>query len=99
MNYNSHKVSNKKLSKYYSTHFNIKVCTTHKHTDLCLVSGILLIYQDVKIGYATLSAKIKFVRCKYFGNVKKFKHNSSYIAVDTGSWIGNWKIWLSENGL
>ena len=34
-----------KVSKYCSTHFNIKVYRTHKHTDLPLVSGLLLIYQ------------------------------------------------------
>ena len=49
-----------KVSKYCSTQFNIKVCRTHKHTDLPLISGLLLISPDVIIGYEDLWAKIKF---------------------------------------
>ena len=53
------KFQRKKVSKYCSTHFNIKVCITQKHTDLFLVAGLLLISQYVKIGYINLWAKIK----------------------------------------
>ena len=49
-----------KVSKYCSTHFNIKVCRTHKQTDLHLVSGLLFIYQYTMIGYVSLRAKMKF---------------------------------------
>ena len=59
-----------KVSKYCSTHFNIKVCRTHKHTDLRLVSGILFIYQGVIIGYVNLRGKWNCVSCRYFGNVE-----------------------------
>ena len=60
MNQNSHKISNKKVSKHCSKHFNIKLCATQIHNDLPLVYGLLLIYQDVIIGYVNLRAKIKF---------------------------------------
>ena len=60
MNYISQKVSNKKESKYCSTHFHIRVCITHKHIDLHIVSVILFMYQDVMIGYVNVRAKIKF---------------------------------------
>ena len=50
----------KKGSKYCSTYFNIKVCGTHKHTDLCLVYSLLFISQDVMIIYVNLWSNIKF---------------------------------------
>ena len=56
---NPQKVSNKKVSKHCSTHFNIKLCRAHKHTAFRLVSGLLLIYQDVMIVYVNLREKMK----------------------------------------
>ena len=51
--------SKQKMSEYCSTQFNIKVCRTQKHTNICLISGIILISQDVMIGYVNLRAKMK----------------------------------------
>ena len=48
-----------KFFKYCITQFNIKVCKTPKHPDPHLVPGIILIYQDVMIGYVNLRAKMK----------------------------------------
>ena len=56
---NPQKVSNKKVSEYCSTHFSIKVCRTHKHTDPRLVSSPLFISQDEMIGYVSLREKMK----------------------------------------
>ena len=56
---NAQKFSRKKLSKYCSTHFNIKVFTDPKHTDLYLASGILLMSQYVMIGYVNLRENTK----------------------------------------
>ena len=53
----SSEIFKQNISKYCSTHFNIKVCRTHKHTDLRLVSVLLLISQDVLIEYVNLRAK------------------------------------------
>ena len=50
---------NFQTKKFQNTVVHIKLCGTPKHTDLRLVSSLLLISQNVMIGYVNLRANMK----------------------------------------
>ena len=67
-----------KSVKNCSTHFSIKLCIIHKHTDPCLVSDLTLTDQDLIIGYVSLTAKMKSHEVYILW---EFRNNTKVLAV------------------